>query len=379
MKYSFKIIMLILIVLNSHSLIYSISLSDDDLSSFSDADADTYPPATEDAETTNPRKFMKDKFETIKSSLPERNWYVEVKVPGFYIAGEKPFQKGTGVKITATNPMNKMTIVVILEQTTRNGDYLTCRDYFNENVIQKIVPEKTNLKNEELDDRAIMEFIIPKTEDNNINQKNLFVFMTKDDVWIFIQAYKNDYVEDDDNSFSEIKENIKIIHKTEEEMEAETSKGKVLATINSNEALKNYVDGSRLYEEFDYQKAIELLQKSLDLEKENPTFTQSNEPLRKLIENLASSYGVLGITDKGKEVLSYGISKDPEYSLFYYIYARLTAAKLNLQDTLSYLTMAYDCEIRNNTNFLPDPRSEVEFQTYLKNDKFIELLDKYKK
>jgi hypothetical protein len=93
-----------------------------------------------------------------------------------------------------------------------------------------------------------------------------------------------------------------------------------------------------------------------------------------LIDNLSISYGITHDLTSAREALTYGVSKDPDYPLFYYNLACVMAEK-GLPDTENYLKLAF--ERRDNLipgETFPDARDDDSFQTLLLQREFRQFL-----
>lgn len=136
--------------------------------------------------------------------------------------------------------------------------------------------------------------------------------------------------------------------------------------------------GSSYYLKHDYEKAIVPYQKALDLEKENRTL---NKTLWKvLVDNLGMSYGITGELDKAKEVFEYGISKDPDYPMFYYNMACTYGEKEDMDKAIKYLKLAFDR--RENMivgEKMPNPATDSSFARFMNDEKFKTALKELKK
>jgi len=98
-----------------------------------------------------------------------------------------------------------------------------------------------------------------------------------------------------------------------------------------------------------------------------------------LVDNLGMAYGITGDLDKAKEVFAYGISKDPDYPLFYYNMACTYGEKKDLDKAIEYLKLAFDR--RENTisgEEMPNPATDSSFKEFVKNEKFRTALKELK-
>src|SRR5580692_6600899 len=84
----------------------------------------------------------------------------------------------------------------------------------------------------------------------------------------------------------------------------------------------------------EYGKAIGPYQKALDQEKTTPKLDVPK--WRILIDNLATAYGINGKLDPADEILKYGISKDPNYPMFYFLMADSSAERNDFDNTMKF-------------------------------------------
>lgn len=137
-------------------------------------------------------------------------------------------------------------------------------------------------------------------------------------------------------------------------------------------------EGSTAFIAGDFKKAIPPYQKALDMEKAHRTLDKT--PWRVLVDNLGTSYGITGRTNAGnmkkaKEVFEYGISKDPDYPIFYYSLACTYSEMNNMDKTIEYLQLAF--ARKNNlmrSEKMPTPATDPSFQRFINNDRFMSVL-----
>lgn len=137
-------------------------------------------------------------------------------------------------------------------------------------------------------------------------------------------------------------------------------------------------EGSEYFLRRDFEKAIVPYQKALDLEKEKRTLDKTIWKV--LVDNLGMSYGISGNLDKAKETFEYGISKDPDYPMFYYNLACTYGEKDDLDKAIENLKLAFDR--RENMipgEKMPDPATDSSFQRFVNDEKFKAALKELKK
>jgi tetratricopeptide (TPR) repeat protein len=136
-------------------------------------------------------------------------------------------------------------------------------------------------------------------------------------------------------------------------------------------------EGSYYFLKHDFQAAIPPYQKALDLEKQDRKL--SDAIWKVLVDNLGMAYGITGNLDKAKETFEYGISKAPDYPMFYYNMACTYAEKENMDKAIDYLKLAFDR--RENMipgEKMPDPATDDSFQRFMKDPKFLAALKELK-
>ena len=148
----------------------------------------------------------------------------------------------------------------------------------------------------------------------------------------------------------------------------------VPAPVQDQRTVMDYLrEGSAYYLKDDFKKAIGPYQKALDLEKEKPTLDKTLWKV--LIDNLGMSYGITGSLKKAKETFEYGISKDPDYPLFYYNMACTYGEMDDVDKAIEYLKLAFEKKDKMIAGEkMPDPSTDSSFERFLKNEKFIKAL-----
>ena len=138
---------------------------------------------------------------------------------------------------------------------------------------------------------------------------------------------------------------------------------------SSSSALELVREGSHYYLKHDFKRAIGPYQKALDLEKD--TRTLDEKIWKVLIDNLGMAYGITGDLDKAKDIFKYGISKDPDYPLFYYNLACTYGEMKDMDNAIKYLELAFDR--RENIipgERMPNPATDSSFKHFMSDDKF---------
>ena len=127
--------------------------------------------------------------------------------------------------------------------------------------------------------------------------------------------------------------------------------------------------GSRFFLQQQYKDAIAPYQIALDMEKQNPKL--EHDLWRALVDNLGMAYGITGDLDNAEKTFRYGLTKDPNYPMFFYNLACTYAERNDLDKTIMYLKKAFE----NKANAIagegmPNPKKDDSFQRFLGNPKF---------
>jgi len=145
-----------------------------------------------------------------------------------------------------------------------------------------------------------------------------------------------------------------------------------------NTALSLVSEGSVYYLKQDYEHAIGPYQKALDLEKEKRTLDKNI--WRVLVDNLGMAYGITGDLGNAKETFTYGISKDPDYPMFYYNMACTYGEMKKMDKAIEYLKLAFDRrENMIEGEEMPDPATDSSFERFMQNEEFRKALKELKK
>jgi tetratricopeptide (TPR) repeat protein len=128
-------------------------------------------------------------------------------------------------------------------------------------------------------------------------------------------------------------------------------------------------EGSVAYLAGNFKKAIPPYQKALDLEKQDRKLAKNFWYV--LVDNLAIAYGVTGDIKRSMDVLDYGISKEPEYPMFYYNMACGYGEKDDEANAIKYLKLAfrYKDNMVEGEHF-PDPETDSSFERLMQRKSF---------
>jgi tetratricopeptide (TPR) repeat protein len=208
----------------------------------------------------------------------------------------------------------------------------------------------------------ILEFTLPELDGVPTSQKNIFGCLIKDHVFVDIHISKIFFKAADQLLFDVLLQSVHFVPR-----EATTT------PVPAGNSLSLFQEGSRYFIAHQYREAILPYQKAFEIEKSTPTLDKNH--WRVLIDNLGFAYGITQDLSSARDALTYGVTKDPDYPLFYYNLACVAAEKGDLLDTENYLKLAF--ERRQNLipgETFPDARVDESFQTLLLQREFRQFL-----
>ncbi len=209
----------------------------------------------------------------------------------------------------------------------------------------------------------ILEFTLPELDGVPTNQKNLFGCLIKDDVFVDLHISKVFFKAADRPIFDALLQSFRFVPREATD-----------TPVSAGNSLRLFQEGSRYFIAHQYREAIAPYQRAFEIEKSTPTLNKNL--WRLLINNLSIAYGITYDLTSARDALTYGVSKDPDYPLFYYNLACVTAEKGDLPDTKNYLKLAF--ERRDNVipgETFPDARVDDSFQKLLLQKVFRQFLN----
>ncbi len=254
---------------------------------------------------------------------------------------------------------------VTLERVPGAAGLDGCEKAFRARVESKVPVKLSDVKQSRTAGMAVLEYRVAKFQGVRIEQKNVFGCLAKGDVYIDIHLSKVSFAPADQALLMQILNSGRFTAVAADSLSTQS------------EAVALVAQGGNFFRPDQFDQAIELYQRALDMEKE--TQELSDLHLRLLIDNLAMALGITGKLDRAEEVLRYGLSRDSAYPLFYYILANVRAEQNDLENTLKYLRLAL--KYKKNVipgERLPDPLGDDSFTRFLEDDRFRKVAAKFR-
>lgn len=297
--------------------------------------------------------------------LPGKPWALELGATGLMTRANEIQPDGRRYFL-AENAKTRIVVSIFLEASKAPVEPGACTHSLEEKVKRNSSLASSSLKGVaygESGDMQILEFTLPELDGAPTNQKNLFGCLTKDDVFVDIHISKVFFKAADQPLFDALLESVHFVPK-----EASDTR------VPAGNSIELFREGSRYFIAHQYREAIAPYQKAFEIEKSTPTLEKNL--WRVLIDNLSIAYGIAGDLTRARETLSYGVSQDSDYPLFYYNLACVAAEKGDLPDTQNYLKLAF--ERRENVipgETFPDARVDGSFQKLLLEKEFREFVN----
>jgi tetratricopeptide (TPR) repeat protein len=296
--------------------------------------------------------------------LPGKNWALELDGTEF-TAKANEIQADGRRYFLAENSKTRVVISVFLEPAKAPARPGECEHSLEEKEKRNSSLAADGLKGvyyRESGEMQILEFTLPEADGVPTNQKNIFGCLIKDDVFVDIHISKVFFKAADQPLFDALLQSIHFVP-----WEATDT------PVPTGNSLKLFQEGSRYFLAHQYREAIAPYRRAFEIEKNTPTLDKNL--WRVLVDNLGMAYGITHDLTSAREVLTYGASKDPDYPLFYYNLACVTAEKGDLPDTENYMKLAF--ERRENMipgETFPDARVDDSFQKLLLQKEFRQFL-----
>ena len=312
--------------------------------------------------------------EKLLISYPGKTWAVEIDSPGFVVERNERQPDGRQYFL-ANDPATGLVLSATLEKGNGPADSKTCPDYLRNRV--KSLPAgliATEIRSSQIADFAVIEYLIPTAQKLPVRQKNFVACLTNDDVFVDLHLSKVQFHDSDESLFTDFLKKVRIADVSPGASTA-SSPDAASAAPPSGENTMNYLrEGSRYYLASDFRRAIGPYQTALDLEKKNPQLDRTT--WRVLVDNLGMAYGITGDLPHAEVTFNYGLSKDPDYPMFYYNLACVNAERNDMDKTIDYLKKAFALKANAIAGEgMPDPRQDDSFQRFMSDDHFRKFVD----
>jgi tetratricopeptide (TPR) repeat protein len=308
--------------------------------------------------------------------LPARPWALEMQAPGFSIQ-TNVIQSDGRRYFLAENATSKMVASVYLEAMSNAPAAGECQRSLHDKEARFSPISTQGLKDvvySQKDGMDVLEYLLPDAKGAAVQQHNVFACLIKDNVFVDIHLSKALYKSADKPSFDELLASFRFVDKAPAPATVAAS-APIANGAPAGNSMQLFRKGSFYFISQQYKESISPYQQALDLEKANPSLEKKLWYV--LVDNLAVAYGITGDLAHSQQVIEYGISKDPNYPMFYYNLACVAGEKGDASAAEANLKLAYD----RRANVLPgeslaDARSDDSFQKLMQRPDFRAFVNK---
>jgi len=286
--------------------------------------------------------------------LPDRKGALELSLDGFQIekGGLRP--DGKQFTISAKSPSG-LFLTAFVELASHPGTNAQVRDDWWGGLKKNSRLKMDEQKLSESSDAAVSEYVIHEAQGLRVEQKNIHAYYGGAEIWAEVHLSKVGFQAGDQKLFNDVLAGVKMLPSY---------------VLNSRD---EFLAGTTSYDAQDYRRAAVHYQKALDLEKEKPVFNQTLT--RVLIDQLGMSYGISKQLEKSKEVFEYGISKDPDYPMYYYNIACGYGEQNDKSNALLFLKKAFERKANViKSEKMPDPLTDDSFRNFVADATFVKAV-----
>jgi tetratricopeptide (TPR) repeat protein len=297
--------------------------------------------------------------------LPGKAWALELDGAGF-TTRDNEIQPDGRRYFLAENANTRMVVSVFLEVAKAPVHPEDCKHSLEEKAKSNASLASAKLKGVDYrtsGDFQILEFTLTQLDGVPKNQKNIFGCLIKEDVFVDIHISKLFFKASDQPLFDALLQSIRFVPRDATD-----------AVVPAGNSMLLFQEGNRYFIAHQYREAIGPYRQAFEIEKSTPTLQKNF--WRVLIDNLSIAYGITGDLTHARETLNYGVSKDPDYPLFYYNLACTAAEKGDVSTTKKNLTLAFErrVDVIPGETF-PDARADDSFQKLLLQKEFRHFLN----
>jgi len=224
----------------------------------------------------------------------------------------------------------------------------------------------------------ILEYLLPEVKGAPIKQHNIFACLIKNNVFVDIHISKSLYTPADQPTLDQVLSSFRFVDKASAPASivgSASAPAPVPASAPAGNSMQLFRKGSFYFMSQQYKESIAPYQQALDIEKVTPSLEKKLWYV--LVDNLTMAYGITGDLASSQKIIEYGISKDPNYPMFYYNLACVAAEKGDMTGAETNLKLAYD----RRGNVLPgetlaDARTDDSFQKLMQSKDFRDFANK---
>jgi|GEM_PF-1499036 hypothetical protein len=270
-------------------------------------------------------------------------------------------------RLDAAPRPDRLQITAFLWQVGFPATPARCKDELWRETMNQVQVKRENLQETTAGQMTRVEYMIPEYNGAAVRQKNVHAYLGTRDLCAEVRVAKILFNPGDQSLFDDVLSSVHLLPDEPGATEAANKPG----TDPLFQGSKSYLfDGTMAYLDKDFSSAADLLQTTLDMEKQKRTLERDD--FRLLIDNLAVSYRFTHNQIKSKETLDYGLKQDPKYPLFHYDLACYYGVEGEMNKALEELRSTYQNKGElSSSDRLADPLQEGCFGKFLRNKQFV--------
>jgi hypothetical protein len=274
---------------------------------------------------------------------------------------------------TAPRP-DRLQITAFLWQVGFPATPQKCKDESWREITKQAQVKRDDLQESRTGETHRVEYMVPEYNGAAVRQKNVHVYLGARDLCAEVRMAKMLFNPGDQKLLDDVLNSVRLLPDEHGSAEEANKPG---TDVLFQGAKSSLFDGTMAYLDKDFSSAADLLQISLDKEKQKRTLARDD--FRLLVDNLAVSYRFTHNQIKSKETLDYGLTQDPKYPLFHYDMACYYGLEGDMNKALDELRLTYKYKSELSlSDQLADPLQEGCFGKFLKNKDFVKAVEEIK-
>jgi len=151
----------------------------------------------------------KSNSDTVKVSLPGTSWSLVLDLPGFSVEKNEVEPDGRRYML-ATNSATGVVIATYLEKVNAPADLEGCKATLEKRAKADTPSKKLGVSIYDLNQMKVLEYLVPELEGRRVRQKNFFVCLPKEDVFVDIHFSKAGWQLGQEKLFAVILANLRF-------------------------------------------------------------------------------------------------------------------------------------------------------------------------
>ncbi len=145
-----------------------------------------------------------------KIAVPEKNWTLEVSLPGFFVTRNAVSPDNQSGRLDAEIESEGFRLTIMWVKTVEKGTSKELRDLAS-NKLKQTPIEKDGFAPSEYKDFPMLEYLVKEFRGVKLNQKHYNAYIAKDGVWIDFHLSKVEFKPGDEKRFFALLDSVKFV------------------------------------------------------------------------------------------------------------------------------------------------------------------------